>query len=556
MRNYAIFLFMLALVNLSGCSQVPSKPMPIKTGTSKTEVADSATVESAQSATAATDDLLGISQKIEKYPEVNTLETPVTEPVENVTENPEIFPALETVSATAQLTEESISETLPVTAVAAETQSNDISVTAIPPRDQSLAEAEKIRKFNEDTRAAQREASKLKQEILKGKSLQPLTTAAPNLSPVKTPGRGKRVVVTMRDLDTDAVQTTPTTTPESEVTIPEYCRSPKKADLWCRIRRGYGLPTVDNDAIQEALQHYLKSEGYLRRTLSRARPYLYHIVKEIERRKLPMELALLPAVESAYQATATSPKSAAGLWQFIPNTGENYGLEQNEWYDERRDVIASTVAALKYLQRLHTLFDGDWLRALAAYNWGEGNVQRAIEKNQNEGKPTDYWSLDMPAETRQYVPKLIALSKIVATPETYAVKMDVIADRPYLRQVEVNSQIGLAVAAQLAGMSSTEFQRFNAAYRRSATAPQGPHKVTLPIYKADQFKKNLAGLKAEDLMPPAVQAAVAQEIQRDGGAVTGTSAATALPVTDAASEPLIAPAVGELATVPVPRRAN
>ncbi|OQW91594.1 MAG: hypothetical protein BWK79_16515 [Beggiatoa sp. IS2] len=542
MRNYSIFLLIFTLVSLSGCGQIPSKSVPTKIGTSPTEVADTEP-QKESSTTVVKSSLDTPSEEADKQ-------------VKNVSEMTETsLNSEEATSATVKLAEVPTLESVPVTEI------HPVKPAIETKRGDTVDEAEKIRKFQEATRAAQREVLKLKREILKDKPPQSKsipTVVSSTVSPGKIPERGKNIRVTVKDISLEETKPVESTDKLASDTLPEYCRSPKKADLWCRIRRGYALQVENNEAIDNALQQYLKSEGYLRRTFSRARPYLYHIVKEIDRRKLPMELALLPAVESAYQSTATSPKSAAGLWQFIPNTGENYGLEQNAWYDERRDVIASTAAALTYLQRLHKLFDGDWLRALAAYNWGEGNVQRAIKKNQDEGQPTDYWSLDLPAETRQYVPKLIALSKIIADPSTYSVKLDIIADRPYLRQVEVNNQISLTVAAQLAGMSKEEFQRLNAAYRRSATAPQGPHKVTLPIYKTDKFKKGLAGLKTEDLMPPEAQAIVAQEIQRDGGtAIDANAVPSVLPVTDNdIDKQLTVPAVGELATVPTPRRAN
>jgi len=268
--------------------------------------------------------------------------------------------------------------------------------------------------------------------------------------------------------------------------------SVKKRDLWCRIRDGYQLQFIDNEYIQQALGKYIQSPHYFENLSLKARPYLYHIVKEIEKRRMPLELALLPAIESGYEPLATSSKSAAGIWQFIPETGKDYGLAQTMWYDGRRDFINSTQAALDYLKRLYELFNGDWLIALAAYNYGEGHLRKAISKNESEGKPTDFWSLELPSETRWYIPKLLALAKVVANPQTYGIKLVSIPDTPYLVQVEVDSQISLPLAARFANLSTTDLARLNAGYRLAVTAPEGPQKLTLPIHKVEKFKQRLA----------------------------------------------------------------
>lgn len=268
-------------------------------------------------------------------------------------------------------------------------------------------------------------------------------------------------------------------------------------NLWDRIRKGYNFAVVDNAYTQRALEKYLQHTRYFDNLAIKAAPYLHYIVEQVEKRKLPLEIALLPAIESGFEPLALSPKSAAGIWQFIPSTGRDYGLTQTEEYDARRDLMASTQAALNYLERLHDLFDNDWFLALAAYNYGEGNVRKAIRKNEAEGKPTDYWSLSLPGETRWYVPKLLAVTKVIANPEQYRIQLRSIPNRPYLTQIEVNRQMSLAIAAKLADLTPNDFRNLNAGYRLGITTP--PHKLTIPIHKLNLFKQQLA--KA-NLPPP------------------------------------------------------
>ena len=275
-----------------------------------------------------------------------------------------------------------------------------------------------------------------------------------------------------------------------------------KTDLWCRIRDGYKLEVVENSYIQRAIDRYLRSPEFFKEMSAKAKPYLYHIVGKVEQRGMPTEIALLPAIESGFEPFAMSPKSAAGIWQFIPDTGRDYGLIQTQWYDGRRDFIASTDAALDYLEKLHDLFDGDWLTALAAYNYGEGNVRKAIKRNEALGKPTDFWSLDLPNETRWYVPKLLALSKIIANPQEYGIRLPSVPDSPYLKQVAVEGQISLSLAAHLADLSTTDFLRLNAGYNQGVTGPDGPQNITLPIHKAYLFKQRLARTPLHQLAPP------------------------------------------------------
>ncbi len=269
-------------------------------------------------------------------------------------------------------------------------------------------------------------------------------------------------------------------------------------DLWDRLREGFRLQGHNHPGIRAYLDEYARNQAYLDRIVERARPFLYDIVQEIERRGMPSEIALLPVVESAFQPFAYSAGRAAGIWQFIPGTGRHYGLKQNWWYDGRRDVRASTRAALDYLQHLNKLFDGDWLLALAAYNSGEGRVQRAIRANRKKGKPTDFWSLSLPKETRGYVPKLLAISTLIEAPEHHGIRLTPIPDQPQLANVNTGSQIDLALAAELAGLSIEEIYRLNPAYNRWATAPDGPHHLLLPIDKAETFRDNLAELGTRD----------------------------------------------------------
>ncbi len=269
-------------------------------------------------------------------------------------------------------------------------------------------------------------------------------------------------------------------------------------DLWQRIRNGFSLPRSEHARTRAERRWYARHQEYIDRTTERARPYLHFIVEEAARRGIPMELALLPVVESAFQPFAYSHGRAAGIWQFIPGTGRMYGLKQNWWYDGRRDITASTLAAFDYLEALHKQFSGDWLHALAAYNSGGGTVRKAIRKNRRLGKPTDFWSLKLPRETRAYVPKLLALRDIVANPEQYNIVMTSLKDEPYFEKVPTGSQIDLATAAELAGMSLKELYRLNPAFNRWATDPDGPHYLLIPLDRSAQFKQKLAALDKSD----------------------------------------------------------
>ena len=261
-------------------------------------------------------------------------------------------------------------------------------------------------------------------------------------------------------------------------------------DLWDRIRNGFGMPNLDSPLVQQQQAWYLARPDYLRRVVDRSRRYMHYIVEELEKRGMPTELALLPIVESAYNPMAYSRAHASGMWQFIPSTGKTYQLDQNWWMDQRRDIIASTGAALDYLQSIYEMH-GDWHLALASYNWGENAVARAINKNKAKGLPTDYLSLSMPNETRWYVPKLQALKNIIAQPGMFNVNLDPIANKPYFQTVEVSAHMDVAIAARLAEMTFEEFLALNPAYNRPVIPDQGGANIALPSEKVDVFLSNL-----------------------------------------------------------------
>lgn len=263
-------------------------------------------------------------------------------------------------------------------------------------------------------------------------------------------------------------------------------------DIWARMRAGFTM-NQDLPGVTRDRQWFARNQAYLDRVAERARPYLHYIVTETEKRNMPLEMALLPVVESAFQPFAYSHGRAAGIWQFIPGTGRMYGLKQNWWYDGRRDIYAATQAALKYLKALHREF-GDWELALASYNSGSGNVRKAIRKNKRRGKPTDYWSLDLPKETEGYVPKLLAISAIVADPEKYGITLKSIPNSPYFARIQLDGQIDLALAAEMAEISVDEMYRLNPGYNRWATDPKGTNYLMVPLEKEHVFRQQLAAL--------------------------------------------------------------
>ncbi len=265
-------------------------------------------------------------------------------------------------------------------------------------------------------------------------------------------------------------------------------------DLWDRLRAGFLLPDIEHARIDAQIARYTRHPDYLSRVASRAELYLYHIVTELERRDLPLELALLPIVESAYDPYAYSHGRAAGLWQFIPGTARMYGLEQDWWHDQRRDVKESTRAALDFLEDLAQAFDGDWMLALAGYNAGPGNVRRALRRNRDRGLPEDFFALPLPAETRAYVPKLLALRQLIADPEAFDLLLPEIPNEPHFAVVPIGGQLDLAQAADLAGLDSRELYLLNPALNRWATHPQGPHRLLVPKSQAEALASGIANL--------------------------------------------------------------
>ena len=272
-----------------------------------------------------------------------------------------------------------------------------------------------------------------------------------------------------------------------------------RPDVWARIRKGFGMPDLDGPLVRRHLAYYKARPEHLQRVFDRSRVYLYHIVNELERRGMPTELALVPMVESAFNPMAYSRAHASGLWQFIPATGKRFELEQTWWYDERRDIVDSTNAALDYLQLLYKMH-GDWHLALASYNWGEGAVSRAIARNRKAGKPTHYASLRMPKETRSYVPKLQALKNIIRDPQAAGVDLDPIPDEPYFVQIAQAADMDLQLAAELAELPMEEFLALNPGFSRPLIRASASTRLVLPSDKVPTFYDNLAKREGASLV--------------------------------------------------------
>jgi membrane-bound lytic murein transglycosylase D len=261
-------------------------------------------------------------------------------------------------------------------------------------------------------------------------------------------------------------------------------------DIWERIRRGFAMPDLDDEFVRNREQWYASRPDYILRMTERSRPYLFHIVEELERRNMPTELALLPFIESAFNPNAVSSAKAAGMWQFMPATGKYFDLKQNLFRDDRRDILESTRAALDYLQKLYGMF-GDWHLALAAYNWGEGSVGRALARNKALGKPLSYSDLNMPNETRYYVPKLQAVKNIVAQPEAFNTQLPLIQNHPFFKSVQIDRDIDVVVAARLAGISVEDFKTLNPSMNRPVILAAGTPQILLPWDNATSFEINL-----------------------------------------------------------------
>ncbi len=271
--------------------------------------------------------------------------------------------------------------------------------------------------------------------------------------------------------------------------------------LWNFISDELKMSIPDNSRVREQKNKFLKNKSYLHDVTLRAEPYMYWIVEQIEKRKMPMELVLLPIVESAFDPHVTSHANAAGLWQIVPQTGRNYGLKQNQWYDGRRDVVASTTAAMDIMQRLNRMFNGDWLLTIAAYNSGEGRVMKAMKANKAKGLSTNFWALSLPRETSVYVPKMLALSDIIKHHKRYGIKLPTPNKERALARIEVGQQIELTQAAEMSGLSLTKLKSFNPGYIRNVTAPNGPHYIMVPKSHASKFKNSLAGTQIAKIKP-------------------------------------------------------
>ena len=269
-------------------------------------------------------------------------------------------------------------------------------------------------------------------------------------------------------------------------------------DIWNRLRQGFTLDReINRPKVKDYVKYFSSNQGYMARVTERSRRYIFHVAEQLEQENLPLEFALLPIVESAYDPFAYSHAQASGMWQFIPATGRSFGLHQNWWYDGRRDVVESTRAAAEYFNYLSAKFDGDWLLVLAAYNAGEGTVRRARERNARQGKGTSFWDLKLPRETQRYVPQLLALAEVVSRADHYRVPLHDVGNTPYYAAVNVGSQIDLAQAADLAGVEIEELYLLNPGYNRWATDPEGNHRLLVPRDKSAQFVEALEKLPAD-----------------------------------------------------------
>ncbi|WP_428818386.1 LysM peptidoglycan-binding domain-containing protein [Microbulbifer sp. MCCC 1A16149] len=296
--------------------------------------------------------------------------------------------------------------------------------------------------------------------------------------------------------DTDVDVTEANAVSQNILAVSEPALPPK--DIWQRLRRGFTLDReLEQPKVKDYVSYFSSNQGYMARVTERSRRYIFHVAEQLEQANVPMEFALLPIVESAYDPFAYSHAQASGMWQFIPATGRSFGLNQNWWYDGRRDVVESTRAASEYFNYLSAKFDGDWLLVLAAYNAGEGTVRRAIERNQRAGKGTSFWDLKLPRETRRYVPQLLALAEVVARPDHYRVPLHDVGNTPYYTAVNVGSQIDLAQAAELAGVEIEELYLLNPGYNRWATDPNGSHRLLIPSNKSARFVEELEKLPAD-----------------------------------------------------------
>lgn len=288
---------------------------------------------------------------------------------------------------------------------------------------------------------------------------------------------------------------------EQPIDWSETAKPELPSDVWERIRNGYQLQDEIgvNPRIERQRLWFASNPTTIEKATQRGSPYIHYVVEQLDERNMPMELALLPVIESAYNPLAYSPANAAGIWQFMPATGRSFNLRQTNWYDGRRDITASTTAAMSYLSRLHNMFNGDWLLALAAYNSGEGTVSRAIERNQKLGLPTDYWNLALPKETQDYVPKLLALSQVINSPQAYGIDLNPIANHPYFEVVEFKQRLQLSSIAEMAEVDESEILQLNPAFKKGVTI-DGPQHLLIPSEKAELLAANLLLMKPQAQM--------------------------------------------------------
>jgi peptidoglycan lytic transglycosylase D len=320
-------------------------------------------------------------------------------------------------------------------------------------------------------------------------SITTLLAACQSLGVSQSPVEATAEPVASADIASDSTAGQPDE--PAEISLPSN-------DVWARIRSQQSLHRIEHPAVVEARQHYMRQDNYFKVVSERAAPYLHYVVEEIEKRGMPIEIALLPIVESTYSPFALSSQHAAGLWQIMPATGKELGLEQNWWYDGRRDLRESTAAALDFLEELHRDLDEDWLLALAAYNSGKGRVYRAMRDNRNKGLPTDYWSLKLPRETRRYVPRLLAVSGFVAFPDIWNIELHPIPNEPAFEVVDTGGQIELSRAAELAGIELVDLRTFNAGQLRWATAPNQAPELLVPVGIGLHLGEAVAQLTPQD----------------------------------------------------------
>lgn len=302
----------------------------------------------------------------------------------------------------------------------------------------------------------------------------------------------------LKTVEVDSAETSATINSAETLTTIE----PMSVDLWQRLREGFALtPETMPASVTKQRDWYLRNPSYLKTVFGRAEPFIYYVTEQLAEAGLPLELALLPIVESTYDPLAYSHSHAVGLWQFIPSTGASLGLRRDRWYDGRRDVVASTDAAITYLTRLHRRFDNDWLLALAAYNSGQGYVSKSIRRNRKAQKGTDFWSITLPRETRNYVPQLLALATLIRDPAKYDLELPAIDNQPYFEIVEISSQIDLGKVIQLSDIELADFTRLNPAYRRALTPPQSTHSLLLPVGTAQPLRDMMATTDPKTWVP-------------------------------------------------------